>query len=151
VAPPVTVVSVFVVPLARFERPLVVAPTVSVTVLVIPPTTAVTPLVEPSWPDVLVDGAAPMICIASRIVMSFTSALSASVLAAGAFFGTRLKSAARADAVSRVTFCGAGAGRASTTVTRSSAPTFTAGPVSAPARSSFVTSTRPRRIVIVDW
>ena len=37
------------------------------------------------------------------------------------------------------------------TVTRSRAPTFTAGPVSAPAGSSLVTSTKPRRIVIVDW
>ena len=122
----------------------------------IPPTAPLTPWpapVEPLCPVGLGVGfgsVAPTSCMASRSEICFTSALSASVLAAGALFGTRLKSAARREAASRVIFSTAGTGSAPITVTRSSAPTFTAGPLSAPALSSLVTSTSPRRIVIVD-
>jgi len=114
VALPVTVLSVLVALPVRLVTPSTATP---VTVFVTPPTTVLTvpvtlwpALVEPG-PDVLaVRVPPPASCNASRSEMSFTSALSAAVLAAGAFFGTRLKSEARLDAPSFVIFSGAGTG-----------------------------------------
>ena len=61
-----------------------------------------------------------------------------------------LKSEASFLAASCVMVSGRGTAGELVTVTRSSAPSFTADPESRPAESSFVTSTRPFRIVIVD-
>src|SRR5262249_60029538 len=96
VAPPVTELSVFVAPPVTDERAPVAAPTAPPAVFATPPTTAPTPLVtpccapDPPWLDALGAGlgvVTPMSCIASRSEICFTSALSASTLAAGALFG----------------------------------------------------------------
>src|SRR6267143_1090190 len=73
------------------------------------------------------------------------------MLAAGVSFGKKVKSDARLFAASGVIAWGAGTGPPPVTMTRSSAPTLTAGPTGLPVDgSSLVTSTRPRRIVIVE-
>src|SRR2546422_9714252 len=99
---------------------------------------------------VVLVGEPPVVCIASWIAASFTGAFSASVLAAGPFFGTKLNCAARLSAACRVILSGAARGLALVTTTRSRILTSTGEPVSRPALSSLVTSTRPLRIVIVD-
>src|SRR5882724_10560427 len=91
------------------------------------------------------------VCVASLIDALLTSWFNAATLAAGVSFGKKMKSDARLLAASGVMACGAGTGPAPVTMTRSSAPTLTAGPTGPPvAGSSLVTSTRPRRIVIVE-
>ena len=109
--------SVFVAALVRPETVLLTAPAVPFAVLATPPAIVVTvpvaagPSVVEPVPEVLaVRVPPPASCNASRNEMSFTSALSAAVLAAGAFFGTKLKSEARSDAPSFVIFSGAGTG-----------------------------------------
>ena len=107
--------SVFVAALVRPETVLLTAPAVPFAVLATPPAIVVTvpvaagPSVVEPVPEVLaVRVPPPASCNASRNEMSFTSALSTAVLAAGAFFGTTLKSEARRDAASFVIFSGAG-------------------------------------------
>src|SRR5437870_4683868 len=91
------------------------------------------------------------VCAASLIDACFASWFTAATLAAGASFGKKVKSDARFLAASGATAWGAGSGLASVTMSRSSAPTLTAGPTGLPlAGSSLVTSTRPRTIVIVE-
>src|SRR5438094_68654 len=118
----VTVVTVFVTVVTRFVTGLVTGlvtggAIVGVTGLVrpvsapvAPPVTPVSAPVAPPVTPVSVPVTPPASCNASRNEMSFTSALSAAVLAAGAFFGTKLKSEARSDAPSFVIFSGAGTG-----------------------------------------
>src|SRR2546422_550556 len=72
-------------------------------------------------------------CVTSVIAAAFAAWVTAAVtLAAGASFGKKVKSDARALAVSGVMASGAGMGPASVTVTRWNAPTLTAGPTGLP-------------------
>jgi len=114
----------------------------------LPPIGVVAPVTAPPLTAVVLPLSA---CVTSAIDAAVAARVTGATLAAGASFGKKVKSDARFLAVSGVMATGAGMGPVSVTVTRWNAPTLTAGPTGLPVvGSSLVTSTSPRRIVIVE-
>ena len=114
----------------------------------LPPIGVVAPVTAPPLTAVVLPLSA---CVTSAIDAAVAARVTGATLSAGASFGKKVKSDARFLAVSGVMATGAGMGPVSVTVTRWNAPTLTAGPTGLPVvGSSLVTSTSPRRIVIVE-